>query len=45
MKRPPGYNPDDFPPILGTWNRFYLVVLLLHALLIALFHLITQAYS
>ncbi len=33
------------PPILGTWNRFYLVVMITHALLILFFYLITKWYS
>jgi len=36
---------EDNPPILGTWRRFYWVVLILHALFILLFHLLTQWYS
>lgn len=36
---------EDRPPILGTWRRFYWVVMILHALLILLFYLITQRYS
>ncbi|WP_421949104.1 hypothetical protein [Phaeodactylibacter xiamenensis] len=38
--------PDDGPPpILKTWNRMYLFVLILHAIIITLFYWFTQAYS
>lgn len=36
---------QDKPPILGTWNRLYAFVLLLHALIIILFYIFTRAYS
>ena len=35
----------DNPPILGTWNKLYLFVLVFHALLILLFYLFTKAFS
>lgn len=38
-------NDEGSPPILGTWNRLYLFVLVFHALLIFLFYLFTKAYS
>ncbi len=38
--------PDDGPPpILKTWNRMYLFVLILHAIIITLFYWFTKAYS
>ncbi len=43
MKR--NMESEGAPPILGSWGRFYRVVLLLHASLILLFYLITKAYS
>jgi len=36
---------DERPPIMGTWNRLYLLVLVIHALLIFLFYLFTHYYS
>lgn len=36
---------EGSPPILGTWKRFYRVVMLLHAALVLLFYLITKAFS
>jgi len=33
------------PPILSSWNRLYLIVLLNLALLIALFYLFTKAFE
>jgi hypothetical protein len=36
---------DDKPPILKSWNQLYALVLILHALIITLFYLFTQAYS
>ncbi|NRB63228.1 MAG: hypothetical protein HRU40_09430 [Saprospiraceae bacterium] len=36
---------EDRPPIFKTWNQMYLFVLVLHALIISLFYLFTQAYS
>lgn len=36
---------DGPPPILKTWNRMYLFVLILHAIIITLFYWFTKAYS
>lgn len=36
---------DDKPPILGSWNRLYAFVLILHALIILLFYIFTRVYS
>jgi hypothetical protein len=36
---------DEKPPILGTWNRLYTVVLILHFILIILFYLFTIKYQ
>jgi len=36
---------EDNPPILGTWNKLYLFVLVFHAFLITLFYLFTKAFS
>lgn len=36
---------DDKPPILKSWNQLYVLVLIMHALIITLFYLFTQAYS
>lgn len=36
---------DDPPPILGSWSRLYMFVLILHALIILLFYIFTRAYS
>ncbi len=36
---------DDKPPILGSWNRLYAFVLILHALIILLFYIFTRLYS
>ncbi len=35
----------DRPPILGNWTNVYLVVLALHALIIALFYVFTRLHS
>ncbi len=32
------------PPIAGTWQRMYVAVLLLHALIIAFFYWLTLKY-
>ncbi len=42
---PPRPPEDDPPPIMGTWERMYTLVILLHAFIIFLFYLFTQAYS
>ncbi len=36
---------EDKPPILKSWNQLYLLVLIMHALIITIFYLFTQAYS
>jgi len=36
---------DERPPIFRTWNQMYAFVLILHAIIITLFYLFTQAYS
>jgi hypothetical protein len=36
---------DELPPLLGSWQRLYGFVILLHTLIIALFYWFTQAYS
>lgn len=36
---------EDQPPIFKSWNTLYWIVLIVHALFIALFYLITQIYS
>jgi hypothetical protein len=36
---------DDRPPILGSWKNLYILVLVVHAIIIVLFYLITRAYS
>lgn len=35
----------DEPPILGSWQRMYITVLVLHVIVITLFYLFSQAYS
>ena len=36
---------DEQPPILGSWNNLYVLVLVAHAIIIVLFYLFTRAYS
>lgn len=36
---------DERPPVFRTWNQVYAFVLILHAVIIALFYLFTQAYA
>jgi hypothetical protein len=36
---------DDSPPILGNWQNLYLIVLVLHAILIAVLYWFTQHYA
>lgn len=36
---------DEKPPILGSWNRMYAFVLILHAILIFCFYLFTLKYQ
>jgi len=38
-------NLADAPPILGSWNRMYLFVLVLHFLFIAALYWFTHAYA
>ncbi len=45
MPEPPASNPDDQPPILGTWRNLYLAVLVLHAIIIFLFYVFTHWYA
>ncbi|MEL6864938.1 MAG: hypothetical protein AAFP19_10980 [Bacteroidota bacterium] len=42
VNQPP---PDDQAPVLGTWNRLYLFVLVLHAVIILLFYTFTRVMS
>ncbi|WP_173021441.1 hypothetical protein [Lewinella sp. W8] len=35
----------DGPPVLGSWKNVYLFVLVLHAVIIILFYLFSQAYA
>lgn len=36
---------DESPPILKSWNRLYTLVLVLHAIIIALFYYFTKTHS
>ncbi len=36
---------EDKPPILGSWNRMYTMVIVLHFVIISLFILFTKYYS
>lgn len=36
---------EEKPPILSSWNRLYVAILLNLALLIALFYLFTKAFD
>ena len=36
---------EDKAPILGTWNRLYVLVIVLHFVIISLFVLFTRHYS
>ena len=42
---PPPLPQDEPPPIMGTWQRMYALVIVLHAFIIYLFYLFTHAYS
>ncbi len=44
-KKPEETFIDAPPPIMGSWKRLYLFVLILHTLLIFVFYLFTKAYS
>ena len=37
----PSNEPDDGPPIMGSWNRLYILVLILHILFIGFFYSLT----
>ncbi len=41
----PVETPDAPPPILGTWNRLYVLVLVMHAVFIFLFYWFTKIYQ
>ncbi len=44
--QPPADHPeDDGPPIMGTWNRLYILVMVLHIVFIFFFYLITRSLS
>ncbi|MCF8236833.1 MAG: hypothetical protein K9I85_01645 [Saprospiraceae bacterium] len=46
MTNRPTENPDeDQPPIMGSWNRLYILVMVLHILFIAIFYFITRSLS
>jgi hypothetical protein len=36
---------DEKAPILGSWNRLYVLVMVLHFIVIALFYWLTMAYA
>jgi hypothetical protein len=36
---------DDLPPFMGTWNRMYILVLVVHVVFISIFYLITLLLS
>jgi hypothetical protein len=36
---------DDSPPILGAWQNLYLLVLVLHAIFIAVLYWFTLTYA
>ena len=36
---------NDTPPIFKTWKQMYIFVLVLHAVIITLFYLLTKTYS
>ena len=35
---------DEAPPLLGSWKRVYIAILIYLACLIAIFYVFTQAY-
>ena len=41
----PGLDPEEPPPILGTWRRVYTVVIGWILLLMTLFYLFTKAWN
>ena len=38
-------EPDEPPPILGTWNRIYVLVLIYLVLLIIVFYIFGAAFT
>ncbi|MEZ4949392.1 MAG: hypothetical protein R2769_00575 [Saprospiraceae bacterium] len=36
---------DEKPPILGSWNQLYLMVLFIHSIILFLFWVFTHSYS
>ncbi len=36
---------DEKAPILGSWNRLYVFVMVLHFIIIALFYWLTMTYA
>ncbi len=36
---------DEQPPFLNSWNQIYAMVLIIHAVLIFLFYLFTEAHA
>lgn len=36
---------DEQPPFLNSWNQIYVMVLIIHAVLIFLFYLFTEAHA
>jgi hypothetical protein len=45
MTTPPEFEPDEPPPILGSWPRAYAVVAAFLAVLIALFTWFTKTFE
>jgi len=46
MRQPPETSqPEEPPPLLGTWRRMYTAVLIYLAALILLFWLLTRTFS
>ena len=37
--------PEDPPPILGSWNRLYTAILILHLLILIGFYLFSHHYA
>ncbi|MEM9836961.1 MAG: hypothetical protein AAF828_10685 [Bacteroidota bacterium] len=42
---PSSFEQEDPPPVLGSWRNIYGFVLALHAVIIFLFYLFSQAYA
>jgi hypothetical protein len=40
-----GDDADDAPPVLGSWQRVYTFVLVVHVLLLIGFYLMSRAYT